>query len=110
VVHICNGILLSHKKNKLRPFATAWMELEILILNKSERERQIPYDITYIWNLRNGTGELIYKTEADSQTWRTDFFILSSFPPGNGSSIGFVLVFVFGHARGKQKFWGQDRT
>ena len=29
------------------------MKLEILILSevKSERERQIPYDIAYIWNL-----------------------------------------------------------
>ena len=41
------------KKNKIMPFAATWMELETLILSevKSERERQIPYDITYIWNL-----------------------------------------------------------
>ena len=36
--------------------------------SKSERERQIPYDITYMWNLKYGTNELIYETEADSQT------------------------------------------
>ena len=29
------------------PFAAMWMELETLIL-KSEREKQIPYDITYM--------------------------------------------------------------
>ena len=34
------------KKNKIMPFAATWMELETLILSKSERERQIPYDIT----------------------------------------------------------------
>ena len=28
-----------------------------------DRERQISYDISYIWNLKNGTKELIYKTE-----------------------------------------------
>ena len=34
------------------PFAARWMELETLILSEmSERQRQIPYDITYIWNL-----------------------------------------------------------
>ena len=36
--------------------------------SKSERERQIPYDITYMWNLKYGTNEPIYKTETDSQT------------------------------------------
>ena len=36
------------KKNKIVPFAATWMQLEILILRKSERERQIPYDITYM--------------------------------------------------------------
>ena len=29
--------------------------------NKSDKERQISYDITYMWNLNNGTNELIYK-------------------------------------------------
>ena len=36
--------------------------------SKSERERQIPYDITYKWNLKYDANELIYKTETDSQT------------------------------------------
>ena len=36
--------------------------------SKSERERQIPYDITYMWNLNYDTNELLYETETDSQT------------------------------------------
>ena len=28
------------------------MDLEIIILSKSDRERQISYDITYMWNLK----------------------------------------------------------
>ena len=31
--------------------------------SKSERERQIPYDITYMWNLKYITNKHIYKTE-----------------------------------------------
>ena len=37
---------------------------------KSERKRRKPYAITYMWNLKHGTKEPIYKTEPDSQTWR----------------------------------------
>ena len=29
--------------------------------NKSVRERQIPYNITYTWNLKYGTNEPIYR-------------------------------------------------
>ena len=36
--------------------------------SKSERARQMPYDITYMWNLKYGTDEPMYKTEKDSQT------------------------------------------
>ena len=36
--------------------------------NKLDRERQILYDITYIWNLKYDKGELIYETETNSQT------------------------------------------
>ena len=35
---------------------------------KSERERQIPYDITYMYNLKYDTNEPIYETETDPQT------------------------------------------
>ena len=43
---------LAIKKNEILPFATTWMDLEILILNeiKSDREKQVSYDITYMWN------------------------------------------------------------
>ena len=54
-------------KNEILPFAATWMDLEIIILSKSDRERQIPYDISYMWNLKNDTNELTYKTETDSQ-------------------------------------------
>ena len=66
-IYIHNGILFSHKKDKVMPFAATWIELEILILSevKSERERQVPYVITYMWNLKYGTKDPIYKTEID---------------------------------------------
>ena len=35
--------------------------------SKSDRERQILHDITYMWNLKNNTNESIYKMETDPQ-------------------------------------------
>ena len=41
------------RKKELIPFETAWMELESIMLSKPDGERQIPYDLSYKWNLIN---------------------------------------------------------
>ena len=52
VAHIYDGILLSHKRNKIVPFSEIWMDLETSIQNEmSERENKILHINTYIWNL-----------------------------------------------------------
>ena len=53
------------KKNEIVPFAT-WMELENTMLSEISwtEKRQIPYDIIYIWNLKNNTNECISKTDS----------------------------------------------
>ena len=43
--------------------------------SKSEREKQIPYGSIYMWNLKYGTDEPIYRRETDSQTWRADLWL-----------------------------------
>ena len=34
------------------PFAATWMNLEMIILSQLDRERQISYDIAYMWYLK----------------------------------------------------------
>ena len=43
VVHIYNGILLSHKKNKIMPFAATWMDLEIVIPSEISQTQKDKY-------------------------------------------------------------------
>ena len=64
-------------------FAATWMDLEIIILNKvkSDRERQILYNITYMWNLED---RIIYKTKRESQTWKRNRVIRRD---GGGSRV-----------------------
>jgi len=38
------------------------------ILSKSDRERQMSYDIVYMWSLRKWYKWTYHKTESDSQT------------------------------------------
>ena len=62
-------ILLSRKKewnnafcsnmDGPRGYHTKW--------SKPDRERQISYDTAYMWNLKNDTNELIYKTDIDDK-------------------------------------------
>ena len=70
VVHICNGILLSHEKNEIMPFAATRMDLEIMILSEvsqTEEDNTISHYL-HVKFLKNDINELIYKTETDSQT------------------------------------------
>ena len=38
-------------------------------------QRQIQYAIIYLWNLKYGTDEPIYRIETVSQTWRADLWL-----------------------------------
>ena len=51
-----------------KTFAASWMDLGMIVLSEV-RERQIPYDITYMWNLKYATNEPIYETATDSQIY-----------------------------------------
>ena len=65
---------IRHKKNEIMSFAATWMDLAIIMLREATQKKQIN-DIAYMWNpkkKKKDTNELIYKTERDSQTQKTN--------------------------------------
>ena len=63
------------KKNEIMPLGVTWMDLEIIILSevwsKPDREWQISYDLTYMWNpkkKKKDTNELTYNASIDPNT------------------------------------------
>ena len=46
MVHIYNGIPLSHKKKEIMSFAGTWMDLEIITVSEiNQTKKKISYDI-----------------------------------------------------------------
>ena len=53
VVHVYNGILLSHKKEYILVSLMRWMNLEPIIQSEvSQKENKYHILNTYIWNLK----------------------------------------------------------
>ena len=55
----CNNAICSNRDGP-RDYHIKW--------SKAERERRIPYGITFLWNLKYNTNELNCETESDSET------------------------------------------
>ena len=67
-----NEILLSHKKERNFAICSNMDDLEGTMLSrtkKSDRERQILYDITYMWNLKE-YNKLVNKTKQQTHRYR----------------------------------------
>ena len=48
MVPIYNGILYSHKKEQIMPFAATWMELETLVLSEASQKEKEYHTISLI--------------------------------------------------------------
>lgn len=56
--HTQNGISLSHKKNKILPFTTTWMDLEGALLSEiGQSQKDKLYMISLTCGVRNTTNE-----------------------------------------------------
>ena len=71
------------KKNEIMPFAATWMDLEIIILGEISQTEKDKYPMILLFCgilKKNDTNKLIYKTEIDPQTQKTNLWL----PKGKG--------------------------
>ena len=64
MVHVYNGILLSHKMNEIMPFAATWMDLEIMVSSNTEKDKYHMISLIYGYHLYKDIkkwNKLIYK-------------------------------------------------
>lgn len=62
MVYTYNEILPCLKKKKIMSFETTWMDLEGILLNEviQTQNKQIIYNFTYVWNLKQTLRRIEY--------------------------------------------------
>ena len=70
MVHVYNGILLSHKKEHIESVLMCWMNLEPIIQSEGSQKEKCKYRIlTHTYGiLRDGTDECICRSGMGMQT------------------------------------------
>ena len=70
VVHIYNGILLSHKRNTFESVLMRWTNLEPIIQSEvSQKEKDKYHILMHVYGIhKNGTEEFIYRATVEKQT------------------------------------------
>lgn len=58
VAHIYIRMLPGHKKKEILPVLAKWVDFEGTKWNESERERQTPYDLTFMQHLKKPTSKI----------------------------------------------------
>ena len=56
-----NGTLFDHKREGNLAIWKMWMKLESMKWSKSDRKRQVLYNLSYIWNLKQTNKQTNYK-------------------------------------------------
>ena len=69
VVHIYNGVLLSHKNNTFESVLVRWMKLEPIIQSEVSQKEKHQYSIlTNIYGIyKDGNNDPICETEKETQ-------------------------------------------
>ena len=65
--HTQNGILLSHKRDKLMPFAAIWIYLEILLFSEASQKEKDKYHVSLTYRIWNTEQMIQSKTKKQKQ-------------------------------------------
>ena len=94
-----SGILLRHKKIDILLLRGRWIDPESIILSEVS-QRPILCDITYMYDPKNSTSEIICKTETESQIQRIGLWLPKAEEVGEGGrSIGSTGLIDAQHCR-----------
>ena len=70
------------------PFAATWMDQEMIILSEEIQIEKDKYHVIFVLYVesrkKNDTNKLIYKTETDSQTLKTNLWLPKGKHGGEG--------------------------
>ena len=62
-----NGLFFCPKKKEILLFAMTWMNVKVIMPSEiSQRERQILYDLSYMWNIKQNKAK-IYIIEKETR-------------------------------------------
>ena len=70
MVHIHNGIILSHKRNAFESVLTRWLNLEPILQSEvSQKEKDKYHILMYVYGIKkDGTEEFICRAAMEKQT------------------------------------------
>ena len=95
VINKFNEILLSHTKEWNLAIAVLWMDLENIMLSEmSERERQLLYDIIYMWNPKCNADEYLQQNKNRLKLQKTNqwFPVWRGKMEGKDSGVGLIDI------------------
>ena len=75
-------------------FIATWMDIEMTVPSQVRERKTKPYDITFMWNLKNYTNEQIYKAETDLTDIESKFMVIKREQWGEGYLKSLELTYI----------------
>ena len=93
VVAIYSGILFSHKKNKIMPFAAIGRDFKIILSEVNETERDQYHTISYIWNIIKIIQKNLFMKQKNSQILSSNLYYYMGNCGGGGRNWGMGITY-----------------